>query len=759
MAKTTIPGGYIETGSIDTASLADTSITADKLHTTLDLTGKAVTVATATAGDNDTTVASTAFVSTAIATTLPLAGGTMTGTIAGFTSTGIDDNATSTAITIDSSENVGIGTTSPGEKLSILGGHISVGDSTGVAGTEFLLEGYREIYNSAKYGNTSIRTTYDIASNASDMLFYTASGGTNTAEAMRIDSGGNVGINTSSPDTLLTVGDFGDTARAAAFHGGSILVDGGAASEIIIGDGNVAYMSIQTTDDATAMNIRNFSGSSDLVTIERASGNVGIGTPNPSTRTHIYSSASSTPLIVESTGNTYVGIKNTTQTAYIGAVTSNMIFENNGTERMRIDSSGRIGITVVPETDWHVDRPPLQIGNNGSISSKSTSANAQMSVNANAKQIATSNATGWKYIDSEYASQHFQFNGEHQFRVAPSGTADAAITWTNAMVIDNSGNVGIGTSSPSSTLDVKRDTNTVNNLDSLGFDVAALIGNAGSNPGNHYSSGLRIYQGSGTVGSGLGVFHLGADNGTATAANRYTAQIIAPSGMTGGIKLSALDSAGAIQFNTGGYNERMSIESDGHLKIASFSSNADNTDTDTHRKTEIAANGSGQAIYKRDCFVQQATGNTQYHWYKIFIGSDSYARGVNIKYTVNWSSEHATGQGIADGSLITRSNHATSQVDVHGHIVYSRQYVSGTYYGWTDNPDVTIYKSSASGTSAGLYMRIEGYRSSGYDGGVVHAIYLEIFGSEQDISNQGIYYTGSSTPSDIGAAVSRTVLS
>ena len=44
---------------------------------------------------------------------LPLTGGTMTGTIAGFTSTGIDDNATSTAITIDASENVGIGTTAP----------------------------------------------------------------------------------------------------------------------------------------------------------------------------------------------------------------------------------------------------------------------------------------------------------------------------------------------------------------------------------------------------------------------------------------------------------------------------------------------------------------------------------------------------------------------------------------------------------------------------------------------------------------------
>jgi hypothetical protein len=64
---TKIKAGVIEAGAISTASLADTSITAAKLAGTLDLTGKTVTVATATAGDNDTTVASTAFVSTAIA--------------------------------------------------------------------------------------------------------------------------------------------------------------------------------------------------------------------------------------------------------------------------------------------------------------------------------------------------------------------------------------------------------------------------------------------------------------------------------------------------------------------------------------------------------------------------------------------------------------------------------------------------------------------------------------------------------------------
>ena len=116
MALTKITSAIIADGAITASAITNTSITADKLHTTLDLTGKAVTVATATAGDNDTTAASTAFVSTAIAnladsapstlntlnelaaalgddanfsttvtnsiaTKLPLAGGTMTGNL------------------------------------------------------------------------------------------------------------------------------------------------------------------------------------------------------------------------------------------------------------------------------------------------------------------------------------------------------------------------------------------------------------------------------------------------------------------------------------------------------------------------------------------------------------------------------------------------------------------------------------------------------------------------------------------------------
>ena len=166
------------------------------------------------------------------------------GTFTTFTSNGIDDNADATAITIDSSENVGIGV-SPSYKL-----HIS---------------------------------------------------GTSGSNILRVqDTGNNAGI-----------GIGADATNGAEINYGGV-------------------------DTLRFVNV-----STERARFDSA-GNFGIGTNSPSTRTHIYSSASSTPLIIESTANTYVGIKNTTQTAYIGAVTSNMIFENNGSERMRITGAGEV---------------------------------------------------------------------------------------------------------------------------------------------------------------------------------------------------------------------------------------------------------------------------------------------------------------------------------------------------------------------------------------------------------------------------------
>ena len=56
---------------------------------------------------------------------------------------------------------------------------------------------------------------------------------------------------------------------------------------------------------------------------------------------------------------------------------------------------------------------------------------------------------GDKYIGSGFASLFTQINGAFQFLTAPSGTAGNAITFTQAMTLDSSGNLLVGTTSTS----------------------------------------------------------------------------------------------------------------------------------------------------------------------------------------------------------------------------------------------------------------------------------------------------------------------
>jgi len=77
------------------------------------------------------------------------------------------------------------------------------------------------------------------------------------------------------------------------------------------------------------------------------------------------------------------------------------------------------------------------------------------------------------YYDSAAAAHKYQVTGEASNRyltsagifgwyVAPSGTAGNNITWTNAMYINNSGNVGIGTTGPGTKLSVRVDGDGAN---------------------------------------------------------------------------------------------------------------------------------------------------------------------------------------------------------------------------------------------------------------------------------------------------------
>ena len=104
---------------------------------------------------------------------------------------GISDSSDATAITIDSSENVGIGTTSPSEKLTVSGktqsSEFRASSGAGGKGYDF----------SASGSGAGVANIFCPAG-------YTLGFGTNSTERMRITSGGNVGIGTSAIDTAYS---------------------------------------------------------------------------------------------------------------------------------------------------------------------------------------------------------------------------------------------------------------------------------------------------------------------------------------------------------------------------------------------------------------------------------------------------------------------------------------------------------------------------------------------------------------------------
>ena len=145
-------------------------------------------------------------------------------TTTSLTSSGIDDNATATAVTIDASGKVGIGTSSPEAIL-----HVA---DSGAASDNFtaMVSAFRP---SLTFQDRSTGTTNDweILVDANDMAFLYGDATTGTKlvnEAMRIEGSGNVGIGTSSPATAL---DVTGTVTATSFAGdGSALTGVGPST-------------------------------------------------------------------------------------------------------------------------------------------------------------------------------------------------------------------------------------------------------------------------------------------------------------------------------------------------------------------------------------------------------------------------------------------------------------------------------------------------------------------------------------------------
>ena len=132
---------------------------------------------------------------------------TSVGTLTSFTSTGIDDNATSTAITINSSEYVGINTTSPQRYLHITGNDGASGTNSGNSDTQLFIDndgsnGAIIEFGASNTGAGRIAFSDEDAVNrgkleylhSTDHMEFTVNG----SEAMRINSSGKILVATTS---------------------------------------------------------------------------------------------------------------------------------------------------------------------------------------------------------------------------------------------------------------------------------------------------------------------------------------------------------------------------------------------------------------------------------------------------------------------------------------------------------------------------------------------------------------------------------
>lgn len=186
-----------------------------------------------------------------------------------------------------------------------------------------------------------------------------------------------------------------------------------------------------------------------------ANGNLGIGTSSPSARSHTSESNPTRGVIAK-----FANSATSAQTGCQIQLTQSGIadwaigqpagtnafafwsgrdkFGSDGTERLRIDASGNLGLGVTPSA-WHPSIKAIDINTCGSVVASGNAIELYLN--------SYWDGASFKYKSTDIASKYEQSLGAHKWYTAPSGTAGNAISFTQAMTLDASGNLNIGQTS------------------------------------------------------------------------------------------------------------------------------------------------------------------------------------------------------------------------------------------------------------------------------------------------------------------------
>ena len=252
---------------------------------------------------------------------------------------------------------------------------------------------------------------------------------------------------------------------------------------------------------------------------------LGIGTSSPAAKLDVISNSTYQLHLATTTGNysnagIYLGALGTSDPGYYGYLSYDQTTEttrlgnrssssiggvlfytgpSTPVERMRLDTAGNLGLGVTPSAA-SAGNSTFQFGAQGSL--LGTSGEVDLSVNAYYN-------AGWKYIGTGTAYQYQQGGSGHIWYNAASGTAGNAISFSQAMTLNASGNLLLGTTSVFGNAKVTVSSSATDGIASTQGTAGGycFVANALSNGGTYY---LHAFSANGTATGSI------TSNGTTT---------------------------------------------------------------------------------------------------------------------------------------------------------------------------------------------------------------------------------------------------
>ena len=174
------------------------------------------------------------------------------------------------------------------------------------------------------------------------------------------------------------------------------------------------------------------------------------------------------------------------------ASSGSLLLQTNGTTtQATFDTSGNLGLGVTPSA-WASGGKALELPNGSSLFTYTNTSQVILTSNA------YFNGTNWIYKATNAAANYEQGVGKHIWYNAPSGTAGNTITFTQAMTLDASNNLLLGTTTASANFYVYGAP-----VSYAGLNTTAILSSSAQSTG---TGGLLAFEGKYTSGGALANF-------------------------------------------------------------------------------------------------------------------------------------------------------------------------------------------------------------------------------------------------------------